>query len=74
VAITDLKAERVLVYDTLFENCKPLRVLPAVDYDGDGQREFAVFNDEQVAIYRLIEHPGQLSMTRLAEFRCKDDG
>jgi hypothetical protein len=73
VAITDLKAERVLVYDTLSENCKPLRVLPAVDYDGDGQREFSVFNDERVAIYRLIERPGELSMTRLAEFRCKDD-
>ena len=74
VTLTDLKAEGVIVYDRLPHSCKPLRVLPALDYDGDGQREFAVFSDERVAIYRLTEGPGRLGMTRLADFRCADNG
>ncbi len=70
VALMDLKAEATLVYDRIGENCSPLRVLPAFDYDGDGNREFAVFSEEQVAIYRLTEAPGILSMVRIADFAC----
>ena len=32
-------------------------MVPALDYDGDGQREFAVFSDETVAAYRIVETP-----------------
>ena len=71
VIFTDLKAEKVIAYDQLSNSCLPLRVLGALDYDGDGQREFAIFSDETVALYRLNESPGSLSMTRLAAWTCK---
>ena len=71
VAFTDLKAEKTLAYDSISSSCEPLRVLPAQDYDGDGKREFAVFSDERVVIYRVDEGPGLLSMTRLSDFACK---
>jgi len=72
VIFTDLKAEKTLAYDSLKDTCSSLRVLGAFDYDGDGHREFAVFSDDTVAVYRLTESPGQLSMTRLAHWTCKD--
>ena len=74
MAFTDLKAERVIAYDRLSETCKPLRVVPAYDYDGDGKREFAIFNDERVRLYRVTEVPGKLGMTRLADWSCKAEG
>jgi hypothetical protein len=70
VIITDLKAEKTLAYDRLPQTCTPLRVIPALDYDGDGNREFAVFSEERVALYRLQERPGKLSMTRIGEWFC----
>jgi len=72
VIFTDLKAEKTLAYDRLNDTCAPLRVLGAFDYDGDGHREFAVFSDDTVAVYRLNESPGQLSMTRIGNWTCKD--
>jgi hypothetical protein len=74
VVFTDVKAEGVIAYDQLTETCKPLRVVPAHDYDGDGNREFAVFSDERVRLYRVTELPGKLSMTKLADWRCKAEG
>ena len=71
VAFTDLKAEKTLAYDQIKNSCSPLRVLPALDYDGDGSREFAIFSDEVVVVYRITESPGRLSMTRLADWHCK---
>ena len=73
VIFTDLKAEKILAYDQLSEACSPLRVISAQDYDGDGNREFAVFSNEKVAVYRLDESPGRLAMTRLSEWTCKED-
>ncbi len=70
VIITDLKAEKTLLYDRLPQTCTTLRVIPAHDYDGDGNREFAVFSEERVALYRLLERPGRLSMTRIGEWFC----
>ena len=74
VIFTDLKAEGVIAYDRLTETCAPLRVVPAADYDGDGKREFAIFNDEVVRLYRVTELPGKLSMTKLADWSCKAEG
>jgi len=71
VAFTDLKAEKTLAYDQLKNTCSPLRVIGALDYDGDGNREFAIFSDEVVVVYRITESPGRLSMTRLADWQCK---
>lgn len=70
VIITDLKAEKTLAYDRLPQTCTPLRVIPALDYDGDGNREFAVFSEERVALYRLTERPGTLHMDRIGEWYC----
>ena len=71
VVFTDLKAEKTLAYDNLPNTCGALRVVPALDYDGDGQREFAVFSDETVAAYRIVETPGNLSLTRIGNWSCK---
>lgn len=71
VIFTDLKAEKTLAYDTLSGTCSPLRVIPAADYDGNGQREFAVFSDDNVTAYRIIETPGNLSLTRIGSWSCK---
>jgi hypothetical protein len=73
VIITDLKAEKTLAYDRLPQTCTPLRVIPALDYDGDGNREFAVFSEERVALYRLDEKPGKLRMSRIGEWFCAID-
>jgi hypothetical protein len=73
VNITDAKAEASIAYDRLPNTCSMLRVIPALDYDGDGAREFAVFNDERVTVYRLFEAPGQLGMTRIANWSCKSE-
>ena len=73
VNITDARAEASLTYDRLPDTCNMLRVIPALDYDGDGAREFAVFNDERVTVYRLTEAPGQLAMTRIADWTCKSE-
>ena len=73
VNITDAKAEASLAYDRLPNTCSMLRVIPALDYDGDGAREFAVFNDERVTVYRLFEAPGQLGLTRIADWSCKSE-
>ena len=70
VIITDLKAEKTLAYDRLPQTCTPLRVIPALDYDGDGNREFAVFSEERVALYRLDERPGKLGISRIGEWFC----
>jgi len=74
VVFTDAKAEGVIAYDRLSDTCKPLRVVPAHDYDGDGKREFAVFNDDRVRLYRVTEVPGRLGMTKLADWSCKAEG
>jgi len=74
VVFTDLKAEKIIAYDQISATCKPLRVVPAHDYDRDGNREFAVFNDELVRLYRVTELPGKLSMTQLASWTCKAEG
>lgn len=71
VVFTDLKAEKTLAYDNLQNTCDALRVIPAADYDGDGQREFAVFNDDRVTAYRIVEAPGNLSLTRIGNWSCK---
>ncbi len=73
VNITDAKAEASMAYDRLPNTCSMLRVIPALDYDGDGAREFAVFNDERVTVYRLFEAPGQLGLTRIANWSCKSE-
>jgi len=70
VIFTDLKAEKTLAYDKLSGTCDTLRVIPADDYDGDGQREFAVFSDSVVAAYRIIETPGNLGLTRIGSWSC----
>ena len=74
VIFTDLKAEKTLAYDNLSATCGSLRVIPADDYDGDGQREFAVFSDDLVAAYRIVETPGNLGLTRIGSWTCKDEG
>ncbi len=70
VIITDLKAEKTLAYDRLPQTCTPLRVVPAQDYDGDGNREFGVFSQDRVAVYRLDEKPGSTQMTKIGEWSC----
>ena len=70
VIITDLKAEKTLAYDRLPKTCTPLRVVPAQDYDGDGNREFGVFSQDRVAIYRLNEKPGSTQMTKIGDWYC----
>ena len=71
VIITDLKAEKTLAYDRLPKTCTPLRVVPAVDYDQDGNREFGVYSDERVVVYRLVEKPGRVQMTKIGEWYCE---
>ena len=73
VIFTDLKAEKTLAYDNLSGTCGSLRVIPAEDYDADGQREFAVFSEDTVAAYRIVETPGNLSLTRIGSWSCKDE-
>ena len=73
VIITDSKAEKTFAYDRLPQTCTPLRVVPAKDYDGDGNREFGVFSEERVAIYRLDEKPGSTRMYRISEWHCEID-
>ena len=38
------------------------------DYDDDGNREFGVFSQDRVAIYRLDEKPGSTKMTKIGEW------
>ncbi len=71
VIITDLKAEKTLAYDRLPKTCTPLRVIPALDYDKDGNREFGVFSEERVVLYRLVEKPGRVQMTKIGEWYCE---
>lgn len=73
VIFTDAKAEKTLAYDTLPGPCNPLRVIPAHDYDNDGNREFAVFNDEHIRAYRMTETPGRLEMTVIGSWSCPLD-
>ena len=70
VIFTDPTAERTLTYDTIPGPCTPLRVIPAHDYDGDGNREFAVFNDQHIRAYRVTETPGRLEMSILGSWSC----
>ena len=70
VIFTDPTAERTLTYDTIPGPCTPLRVIPAHDYDGDGNREFGVFNDQHVRAYRVTETPGRLEMSVLGTWSC----
>ena len=73
VIITDLKAEKTLAYDRLPQTCTPLRVVPAQDYDGDGKREFGVFSQDRVAVYRLDEKPGSTQMIKIGDWSCAID-
>ncbi len=74
IIFTDLKAEKIIAYDNLSASCAPLRVIGAADYDADGNREFAVFSDDVVAVYRIIETPGRLGLTRIGDWSCKSKG
>ena len=71
VVFTDLNAEKILAYDQLSGTCNPPRVIAAADYDGDGNREFAVFTEDLVVAYRILDSPGQFTMTRIGEWSCK---
>jgi hypothetical protein len=73
LAITDYAAEKILVYERIEGACSVLRVLPAVDLDGDGSREFVVFSDTHVRLYRLDETPGKLGLNRLGDWSCKKE-
>ena len=73
VIFSDSKAEKTLAYDTLSGPCTPLRVIPAHDYDNDGNREFAVFNDQYIRAYRMTETPGRLEMTIIGSWSCPLD-
>lgn len=73
VILTDAKAEKTLAYDRLPQTCTPLRVVPAQDYDGDGNREFGVFSEDRVAIYRMDEKPGRTSIIKIGEWHCEID-
>jgi len=70
VAILAASAERALTFDHLPNVCETMRVIPATDMDGDGSREFAVFNDTLVALYRLNESPGTMGLTRIGTWSC----
>lgn len=70
VAFIDASAEKTLAYDVWRGPCTPLRVIPAHDYDNDGSREFAVFNDQYVRAYRIIETPGRLEMSIIGDWSC----
>jgi hypothetical protein len=73
VVFTDVKAESTVAYDTIPQTCSPLRVIPAHDYDGDGNREFAVFSEDHVRAYRLTETPGRLEMSTIGDWSCPVD-
>jgi hypothetical protein len=70
VAILTASGDRALAYDRLPGVCESMRVIPATDMDGDGNREFAVFNDTHVALYRIDAKPGQIELTRLGTWTC----
>jgi hypothetical protein len=70
IAVVDAKAERTLAHDRVAGVCSPLRVLPAAQLDAQNGREFAVFNETDVILYRLLEDGGRIRLTRLGEWRC----
>lgn len=74
VAVLDAKSEHILAYDRVGEVCETLRVLPATDLDGKPGREFAVFNDTVVVLYRMTERAGRVGLTRIGHWRCASEG
>jgi hypothetical protein len=70
VVILASKSERTMAYDRVSGICETLRVLPASDLDGKEGREFAVFNDTDVLLYRMKERAGRVGLTRIGQWRC----
>ncbi len=73
IGLLTASADRTLAYDLVTGACEPLRVVPATDMNGNGSREFAVFNDTQVHLYRLGSKPGRLDLTRIASWTCEQE-
>jgi hypothetical protein len=70
IAVLDAKAERTLAYDRIAGTCDKLRVIPATQLDSGREREFAVFNDTDVVLYRLHEEGSTVKLSRLGQWRC----
>lgn len=71
VALLDHDAGKLLAWDRLDQACEPLSLLPVADYDGDGARELAAYNDARVVLYRLVEEPGRVGLTRILDRTCR---
>lgn len=71
VAALDQEAAKVLAWDRIDDLCQPLSLLPAADYDGDGQRELAGWNDQRVVLWRLRDSGGSVGLVRIADHRCE---
>ncbi|NOY28072.1 MAG: hypothetical protein GXP62_19580 [Oligoflexia bacterium] len=70
IAVLSADASSALAYGTLDHACEPLRVLPPNDLDGDKARELVAWSRSRVALYRLVETPGSVSLVRLADWSC----
>lgn len=70
VAALDQEAAKILAWDRIEGVCEPLSLLPAADYDGDGQRELAGWNDERVVIWRLVDAGAAFGLVRIADRKC----
>jgi len=70
VAVLDSKAEHTLAYDQVPGPCEKLRVLPATQLDSGPEREFAVFSDTHVILYRLHEESRRPRLSRIGQWTC----
>jgi hypothetical protein len=70
VAVLDAKAEYTLAYDQVPGPCEKLRVLPATQLDSGPEREFAVFSDTHVILYRLHEESRRPRLSRIGQWTC----
>jgi len=73
VVVMDHTTKRTLASATLPSVSKALvsvKILPPTDLDGDGQREFALLSEEQVAVFRLNESRGEPTLSQLGTWSC----
>ena len=70
VAVVNHNLETVLDQASWTGACDPVAVMPPSDLDGDGAREFAVFNSGFVAMLRLLETPGSIRVEPMADWIC----
>jgi hypothetical protein len=71
VAALDQEASKILAWDRIDALGGALSLLPAADYDGDGQRELAGWSDKRVVLWRLEDTGGSFGLVRIADRKCE---